>query len=217
MKKTFLQNLYFLFPYLLFLISAGIFLSLHSKAEAHLILNQHRARLLDIFFENITYLGDFITVITVTFLLCLYKYRFALLVAVSNIISAIITQSLKHTFFDAVVRPKKFFEGMDTLNLVPGFENYLYNSFPSGHSTSAFTTFFCLAMIVENKLAKFLMFMIALMIGFSRVYLSQHFLNDVYAGSLIGVTTALIIYRIIFFSDKFVNIKWMEKSIISIR
>ncbi|MBI4931424.1 MAG: phosphatase PAP2 family protein [Bacteroidetes bacterium] len=215
MKKTLLQNLAFLLPYLLFLISAGIFLSLHSKAEAHILLNQYRSEFLDYFFRYITFFGDFVTVIAVTFLLCLYKYRFAILVGGSNILSAGITQSLKHSIFDDVVRPKKFFEGMNTLNLVPGFENYLYNSFPSGHSTSAFTTFFCLALVVKNKMLKFLMFAIALTVGFSRVYLSQHFLNDVYAGSLIGVITSLAVYRFVFLSERPANAKWMENSLMN--
>ena len=102
---------------------------------------------------------------------------------------------------------------MNTLNLVPGFENYLYNSLPSGHSTSAFTTFLCLALIIENKAMKFGLFMMALTVGFSRVYLSQHFLNDVYAGSLIGVITSFLIYQFIFISERTKNALWMEKSL----
>lgn len=214
MKKNLRQNLAFLLPYLLFLITAGIFLSIHSKAEAHILLNQYRSGFMDYFFSYITYLGDFTTVVAVTLLLCLYRYRFALLVAVSNGISALITQSLKHSIYSDVVRPKKFFEGLNTLNLVPGYENYLYNSFPSGHSTSAFTTFFCLALLTENKIIKFILFALALTIGFSRVYLSQHFLNDVYAGSLIGIITSLFIYWLIFFSTKLSGAKWMEQSLL---
>jgi membrane-associated phospholipid phosphatase len=113
------------------------------------------------------------------------------------------------------VRPKKFFEGLNTLNLVPGYENYLYNSFPSGHTTSAFTTFFCLALIIENKYIKFIMFGMALTIGFSRVYLSQHFLNDVYAGSLIGVITSIVTYWVIFLWERSANADWMEKSLLN--
>lgn len=214
MKKTLFQNLAFIIPYILFLLIAEIFLFIHSKGKAHLILNQYRFEFCDYFFCYTTFIGDFSTVIAVVLLLCFFRYRFALLIAFSNIFSALITQLLKHTLFSEVVRPKKFFEGLQDLNLVAGHENYLYNSFPSGHSTSAFATFFCMALILENKFLKFLMFVIALIVGFSRVYLSQHFLNDVVAGSLVGVITSLVIYQFIFLSEKAKNIAWMEKSIL---
>ena len=212
MKNTFKDNIAFFIPYLLFLVIAGIFLLLHSKADAHLILNQYRYSFGDVLFPYATWLGDLTAVIAVVFLLCFFKYRFALLVALSNIFSSLITQLLKHTLFADVDRPTKFFEGVAHLNLVPGYENYVYNSFPSGHSTSAFTTFFCLALIIKNKLAKFFMFILALTVGISRIYLSQHFLNDVYAGSLIGVIVSLLIYQYLFVMKG--NIEWMNKSIL---
>ncbi|MBI3500995.1 MAG: phosphatase PAP2 family protein [Bacteroidetes bacterium] len=213
MKKLFRDNLAFFFPYFLFLLIAGIFLSLHSKGEAHLILNQYRYEICDTLFCYATWLGDFFAVIVIVFVLCFFNYRFALLVGLSNIFSALITQLLKHTLFSDVDRPTKFFEGIHQLNLVAGYENYLYNSFPSGHTTAAFTTFFCLALIFENKILKFAMFLIALTVGLSRVYLSQHFLNDVYAGSLIGVITTLLFYSCLF-SEKAKTISWLNKSLL---
>lgn len=214
MKKTLQQNFAFIIPYFLFLITVGILLSIYPKGDVHLLINQYRFDFCDYFFFCATYIGDGIAVVSLTLLLCFVKYRYAILVAVSNIIAALITQTLKHTLFSDVVRPKKFFEGIAELNFVPWAENYFYNSFPSGHTTSAFATFFCLALIIENRFLKFLMFVIALMIGFSRIYLSQHFLNDVYAGSLIGVIFSLLIYHYLFLSDKTKNISWMDKSIL---
>jgi hypothetical protein len=134
-----------------------------------------------------------------------------LFIGISNLISALITQLLKHTLFADIVRPKKFFEGIHDLYFVPGVDNYLYNSFPSGHSTCAFSLYFALSLIVENKFVKLICFITALLVGYSRVYLSQHFFEDVYAGSLIGVVTTIIVYYIIKKTEK----NWMEKSLIS--
>jgi membrane-associated phospholipid phosphatase len=212
MKKILCQNLAFIIPYLFFLLLAGVFLSLYSKSEAHLIINQYRFNFCDYFFKYATYLGDGIVVLCIIFFLCFIKYRYAILVAVSNIISSLITQTLKYTFFSDMVRPVKFFEGIKQLNLVPGVENYSYNSFPSGHTTAAFATFFCLALIMKNRTLKFLMFVIALIVGISRVYLSQHFLSDVYVGSLIGTFTSFFVY--VFLSERMETIEWMEKAII---
>jgi membrane-associated phospholipid phosphatase len=215
MKKTLSENSAFLIPYLLFLIVAGTFLLTHSKGDAHLIINQCQFDFCNYFFFLATYIGDGIAVISMVLLLCLIKYRYAVFVAFSNIISAIITQTLKHTLFSDYVRPIKYFEGVAKLKLIPWVENYSYNSFPSGHTTAAFTTFFCFALILENKWQKFLMFTVALIIGFSRVYLSQHFLNDVLAGSVIGVATSLLVYQYLIASERVKKAAWMERSVLN--
>ena len=184
---------------------------MNSKAEKHLEFNTFHTSFFDKFFYYFTYLGDGVTAVLVVILLLTVKYRFALLVGLSNIISALITQFLKHEVFDNVVRPKKFFEGVHDLYLVPGVDNYLYNSFPSGHSTCAFSLYFALSLIVKNNILKFVFFIMAFLVGYSRVYLSQHFFEDVYAGSIIGVSITMIVY---YFLNK-INKGWMENSLLT--
>lgn len=215
MKKTIQQNLAFLFPYFLFLLIAGVFLVVYPKGEAHLLINECRFDFCDHFFPLATYLGDGIAAAILTGLLFFIKHRYAFFVGISNIISSIITQTLKHTLFADQVRPAKYFEGIAQLKLIPWVENYFYNSFPSGHTATAFTTLFCLSLILENKYLKFLMFITALVIGFSRVYLSQHFLSDVYAGSLIGVCVALFVHQFIFQSERVRKNSWLDRSILN--
>jgi len=109
-----------------------------------------------------------------------------------------------------VVRPKKFFEGIHDLYFVPGTNNYLYNSFPSGHATCAFSLYFSLALIIDDKRYKFILFAIAFLVGYSRIYLSQHFLQDVYAGSLIGVVVSILLFKWISNAKK----PWLERCLI---
>jgi len=149
--------------------------------------------------------------VLVVIILLVVNYRYSLLVAVSNILASEFTQLLKHTVFEDALRPKKFFEGVHDLYFVPGVENYSYHSFPSGHSTSAFALYFALTLIVEDKFMKGVFFTIALLVGYSRVYLSQHFFGDIYAGSLIGVIITLITYWAI----QKINTPWMDRSLIS--
>ena len=184
---------------------------LNSKAEKHLEFNAFHSPFFDIFFYYFTFLGDGVTAVLVVILLLTVKYRFALVVGLSNIISALITQFLKHQVFDNFVRPKKYFEGVHDLYFVPGVDNYLYNSFPSGHSTCAFSLYFALSLIVKNKLLKFVFFAMAILVGYSRIYLSQHFFEDVYAGSIIGVVITIIVY----ISISKINKRWLEGSLIS--
>lgn len=214
MRKVLRDNLVFLIPFLIFLALSSIYLFFYSKGEIHLYLNGFRHSFLDSFFPYATWFGDFLGVIGASVVLCFVKYRYAALVIGANICSAMFTQFLKHTLFSDIVRPVKFFESVQQLVLVPGYENYMYNSFPSGHTTSAFTTFFCLALIISNRVLKFIMFVAAITVGASRIYLSQHFLNDVYAGSIIGVSISLVVYHYFFISEKSLNRSWLDKSII---
>ncbi len=93
--------------------------------------------------------------------------------------------------------------------LVEGVAMREWMSFPSGH-TSTFFVFFTMSFLflsrgkADNKFWSNILavscLICALAGGYSRIYLSQHFLLDVCVGSVIGITTATIIY--IIFSNK---------------
>lgn len=213
MKKTFSLNLPFLIPYFIFLLFAGALFFIYSKTELHLSGNQYHSEFFDYLFYYATYLGDGVAVLCMLFLLCFIRYRYAILAAAGNAVSALLTQTLKYTFFSDMVRPIEFFKGKESaLYFVQAVENYSYNTFPSGHTTAAFATFFCFAMMMKNRFLKFLMFFVALLIGLSRVYLSQHFLSDIYAGSLIGTITSFFIYT--FLSEELKARAWTEGAIL---
>jgi membrane-associated phospholipid phosphatase len=196
-KDILKSNRAFLIPYFCFLCCGLVLIIANTKASTHLEFNSFHTNFFDFFFRYATNLGNGYMVVLVTIILLTVSFRSTLIVALSNIASGLITQLLKHTLFSDVVRPKKFFEGVHDLYFVPGVDNHLYNSFPSGHTTCAFSLYFALALLVKNKLLKFVFFLIALMAGYSRIYLSQHFFEDVYVGSLIGVTvTGLLGYYV---------------------
>lgn len=211
MKAIFKTNTSFLLPYLIFILLGALLLVINTKTEIHLGFNTFHTSFFDSFFYYITYLGDGIMAVLTVIILLAIKYRYAFIVGVSNLIAAIITQTLKQTAFSDFVRPKKFFEGIHDLYFVPGVENYSYFSFPSGHSTCAFALYFSLALLVKNKTLELSLFFVALLVGYSRIYLSQHFFEDVYAGSLIGIVTSFIVYYII----QKRNRSWMEGSLIT--
>jgi membrane-associated phospholipid phosphatase len=201
-KAILKDNRSFLIPYFVFFIIGALLLFVRSKVETHLFFNSFHNSFFDTFFYYITFLGDGVTATLVVVMLLAIKYRYAIIVGVSNIISALITQVLKNFVFADHVRPKKFFEGIHNLYFVPGVENYMYNSFPSGHTTCAFSLYFSLALIVKSKKYKFLFFVLALLIGYSRIYLSQHFFEDVYVGSIIGVSVSFLFFDYIQQSHK---------------
>ena len=211
MKTVFRNNAAFLIPYALFLVAGAVLILVNAKSDTHLEFNDHHNHFFDVFFRYATYLGDgFMALLTVIILLVV-NYRFALIAGLSNLISALITQTLKHTIFSDIVRPKKFFEGVHDIYLVPNVDNYLYNSFPSGHSTCAFALYLAAALLIKNKILKFVCFLLAITVGYSRIYLSQHFFEDVYAGSLIGVSCTLAVFY--FMSQS--KAQWLDRSLIS--
>lgn len=197
MRPLIKSNTAFFIPYFIFLLAGILLIVLDSKAEKHIEINAFHSSFFDVFFFYITYLGDGFVAVLITIIFLFVRYWSALLVGISNILGTAITQTLKHTLFSEVVRPKKFFEGIHDLYYVPGVDNYLYNSFPSGHSTCAFALYLALALLTENKLLKFVCFLLAFLVAYSRIYLSQHFFEDVYAGSVIGVASVLIVWAIL--------------------
>ncbi|HSH66689.1 MAG TPA: phosphatase PAP2 family protein [Bacteroidia bacterium] len=212
MKEIIRANLSFFIPYFIFIGAGAILIAINTKADTHLEFNSFHFTLLDTFFTYFTYFGDGYTATIVVIMLLTVRFRYALFVASSNLIAGIITQLLKHTVFSDVVRPKKFFEGIHDLYLVPGVDNHLYNSFPSGHSTCAFSLYLALALLVKNKILKFAFFFIALLAGYSRIYLSQHFFEDVYVGSIIGVS----ITGIVFYYISLINKGALDNSLITV-
>jgi membrane-associated phospholipid phosphatase len=218
-KKTSLrdltrENLSFLLPYFIFLLIGGIYISLYSRSEIHIFINERTHGLANTFFRLVTNLGDGLTVGVVALLFLLYRLGNGLLLALSGILAGVLTQLLKHTLFSDWERPKKFFEGVHQLYLVPGVANYSGHTFPSGHAASAFALYFSIALLTKNKIVKMLMFLLALTVAFSRVYLSQHFLNDVYAGSLLGILAVIFTWFLLTRSKPFAGAEWMNKSVL---
>jgi membrane-associated phospholipid phosphatase len=88
-------------------------------------------------------------------------------------------------------------------------------SFPSGHSAGAFSLFFMISLILSGK-RKFLgvfLFLLAMLTGYSRIYLGQHFPVDVYAGSIIGVGFTWLTYWAVNRSE-LAKKPWANKSLI---
>ncbi len=214
MKKLFEENKAFLIPYLSIILIIVVILLKYDKINIHIFINRHNSIGFDYFFKYVTWLGDGIVVTIIAVSLLFVKYRYAFITGLSLILTGITVQILKHTIFSADLRPalffKTYYKGNYILHTIPGAEPANFFSFPSGHTAAAFALFFSLSLFVKSKSIKFLFFIFAVSVGYSRIYLSWHFLSDALAGSAAGVLITTVCYL---FINKYKN-PFLEKSLL---
>lgn len=190
------KNRAFFIGYILLAILAFVVLFVLPKEEGHLFLNTWHNKPFDYTFRAFTVLGDGLFIISLAVLLFIFKRRYlSLMIVGSYLLSGIPVQILK-SYFDAA-RPAVFLKGIDYAHFVEGVELHNYNSFPSGHTASAFALVVILAVSLRNKWTGLMLLILATLVGYSRVYLNQHFLQDVLAGSLIGVLSGIGMYLLL--------------------
>lgn len=112
------------------------------------------------------------------------------LVAASLGAADLIAYNLLKPFFGRP-RPCKV---LSDVNIVDGCGGYF--SFPSNHATNAFVVAIMIAVLSGKKRWVIPMYLLAVLIGFSRVYLGVHYPGDIFAGfvfgSLIGATGLIV-------------------------
>ncbi len=207
--NTIVRNKWFFVPYLLVLVLSSIILVVFSKAGIHIYCNRYYSGFADLFFKYITNLGDGMFLPLFIVITLFYSFRYSILQLIVFLISGLLVQVFKRVTFLDSYRPAKYLENIYNLHLVNGIHQYSFHSFPSGHAATAFGIFLCFTFISDKNRTKLLMFLCALIIAYSRVYLSQHFLVDIVAGSLIGVVVALFSYVWI----NTLQYSWMDKKI----
>lgn len=184
----------FLWIYGLFLL-AGIFvLSSWSKGDIHLTINQYHAPWADILFSYGTYLGDGMMFAFLGVIALFSSFRHFFQWLFTSILVLLFTGIFKQWLFEGEPRPLAYFGDQVKLYLVQGVDVHTMNSFPSGHTLAAFAIFFLITLQIKRW--GLLWLFMALFVGYSRMYLSQHFLQDVFFGSLLGVLAAFLGYSI---------------------
>lgn len=193
-KKIITDYKSFFYLYLLLLVVVGVLLLVFTKEETFMFVNRHFAVWADPLFKGITALGDGLFFALVTLTLALYRYRLALLGLIIFLGSSLLAQLLKHTFFSSFKRPYGVFGPDAGLHIVDGVSLHTSNSFPSGHTTTAFALALFIVMAFNIKKNGWLLVLVAALVGYSRVYLVQHFPVDAYFGSMLGVISSLLLF-----------------------
>lgn len=208
-REIFLLNRYFFGCFILFFGLSTVLLLIKGEAAAFLFLNPYHKSALDIFFVNCTYLGDgLFTIAVVIMLLLMRRYPYALQLLTAFLLSGLMVQVLKNIFSNP--RPREFFSAGQYNYFIEGVTLHGFSSFPSGHSASIFALATLLALFTKNKKIGVLYLLAAIAVGYSRIYLGQHFPGDVLIGSFIGVLLAVLVFWL--FSEKFHSIPLLAGS-----
>jgi membrane-associated phospholipid phosphatase len=160
-----------------------------SKIDFFLLLNTDLGRFGDYFFSYCTHLGDGTVWIPVAVLTILYRRDKFLLVFCTVAIGTLIVQALKNFFLPAQLRPGTaitdgtLFHHVEWVPLLTNF------SFPSGHTTTAFSIFLLGCLFIHKKWIIPVGFLFGLLVGYSRVYLAEHFPLDLGGGMLTAVVS----------------------------
>jgi membrane-associated phospholipid phosphatase len=139
----------------------------------------------------------------------LKKYFLSVGIVAGYLLSGIFAQLGKKLL--SLPRPKAWFEAMgETVYQVPGLDMHMKGSFPSGHTASVFALAVFLILALPYRWYSWIILLFACMVGYSRIYLSQHFPVDVWAGAMIGTFSGIVVYWVLK-NSKYLNSRFQNK------
>ena len=196
----------------------GLALIYIPKGDLHLLLCDRHTPARDIFYRYYTQVAEWFPYVVCVALLLFSRIGDGVMATSALILSALTTQLFKHLI--NAPRPLTWFEANlpeVQLPLVDGVRMNYWLSFPSGHTTSFFALAFVVCILLTrsprnprcprtiNAAIQILLFIAATIGGYSRIYLSQHFTADVFAGMVVGIGITILCYAVFYrFEDK----KW---------
>ena len=138
------------------------------------------------FFSVLTWLGDTgFTLIAAILLYLTGRRRAGILLFASVIVGTLVVLPLKLV----IPRPRPF----DAIPSAIAFGRESGLSFPSGHTVRVFASAYVFSSLWPRFKAP--LYLIACLVGFSRIYLGQHYPSDVLGGILVGLLVGFLVIR----------------------
>lgn len=150
----------------------------------------------DRFFSTFTYFAEGWIWIPYLVLFVFLLKKDALFIVMGFLSSTLLTQLPKNLIWPNVNRPIASGIPISKIHTVSGVELYTYNSFPSGHTATAFTLFLLTVHFFPNKKVLILGFLYAIICAYSRIYLGQHFPIDIAGGIIVALLSVILSIQI---------------------
>ncbi len=151
------------------------------------IQNNLRSPSLTPFFKAVSDYGVIILGVYAALML-LWEKRRIFPIASACVISGLLGDFIKDYLKKLIMRPRPF---LDVPSLVPAIKPPKSFSFPSGHTTLAFSVAFIISRILPKRYS-IPAFLIAALVAFSRLYLGVHYPSDILGGICAGYVAGLI-------------------------
>ncbi len=151
------------------------------------IQNNLRSPSLTPFFKAVSDYGVIILGVYAALML-LWEKRRIFPIASACVISGLLGDFMKDYLKKLIMRPRPF---LDVPSLVPAIKPPKSFSFPSGHTTLAFSVAFIISRILPKRYS-IPAFLIAALVAFSRLYLGVHYPSDILGGICAGYVAGLI-------------------------
>jgi membrane-associated phospholipid phosphatase len=116
----------------------------------------------------------------------------AKLIVLSFLLSTLFTQIPKQFIWDNISRPIASGIPLNEIHTVPGVVMHAWNSFPSGHTATAFTLCLLTTYLFPTKWVFAIGALYAMVCAYSRVYLGQHFPMDLGGGIIVAILSVQI-------------------------
>lgn len=184
------------------LLVSGVYpLIIFDKVAFFLQLNRLHHPFFDHFFYYITFLGSSATYALFMVILVVIQLENRVLLAgvCSFVAMSTIVQGMKRIIFADQLRPTALIPTDVPYHLVEGIIPDTHFSFPSGHSATIFAAICLIHFLMPKKPTWFsiLVFLVAVIVAYSRVYLCQHFYEDIYVGAWIGTGATTVVYGVL--------------------
>ncbi len=175
-----------------FALITGIFILVYGKLDSFLLINSHHNSFWDFFFTYFTHFGDGVIWVPLVLYCILLEKEFLIPVFTGIFICTFLTHLLKRVVYPEELRPINLLTLNFPIHTIPGVVMNHIHSFPSGHTSTAFTLALLLTFMLNKKWLSLLLPLLAFVVGYSRIYQAQHFVTDVWAGIMIGIISACL-------------------------
>jgi membrane-associated phospholipid phosphatase len=199
MKSFNLRN-YYIALAITFSIAVILLISSYyiGKSQFFLLLNGDAGHIADIFFAAVTWGGDGVMWVPVCLIIffVLKKRDLIPLLASAIIFSTFFSHLFKDFILPNEPRPMRAITDGSYIHTVPGVQIDYLSSFPSGHTTTVFCFYLLFCLLIKKNWWLVAGLVFALLVGYSRVYLAEHFPFDVAGGMIAAILSVIISVKI---------------------
>ncbi len=176
----------------IFFLSASIFMIFFGNTVHPILSNIPHPFWLNVFFINYTFIGNGLFLISLAAILIfrLKKRKQGFSIFYGFLIAGFLIQLIKN--INNLSNPGISFEQGQNIFQAGNVSATDQMSFISGHTALVFTWVTVLCFTLKNSGKQLLLFASAILLGYSRIYLAQNYLHEIFIGALTGIFSAII-------------------------